>query len=184
MKREELEKLGLTDKAVIDAIMESHGKDIEKHKKQVTDAETERDAIKNQLAEANTAIEGFKALKPEELQKAADDWKAKFEQGEKDHAAALIGIEFDKEFDTALAGAKVKYTNEVKSRLKIDELKDKNGKFIAERFTEQIGKIKTDAADLFSDTKEPPRIVMGGNSQPSNISALEAAVNKGGGFKT
>ena len=139
MKREDLKGLNLPDEA-IDSIMALHGKDIESHKTKVSTLQAENDGLKSQVAEANTAIEGFKALDVDGIKAAADDWKAKYEQSEKDFAAKLVDMDFGKDFDAAIAGAKVKYTNEVKSRLKLDELKDANGKFIAERFNEQIGK--------------------------------------------
>jgi hypothetical protein len=183
MKREDLKKLlgeGATDE-VINAIMKLHGDDTETHKTKLTAAEGERDQFKMQLDEANKQIAGFKDLKPEELQKAADDWKAKYEQAEKDYSAKLVTMSFESEFDKALSGAKVKYPNEVKSRLKLEELRDSNGKFIAERFTEQIGKLKTDAVDLFESDKILPKLVTGGNNQPvlgdKVIDAARAAAN-------
>ena len=182
MKREDLKKLNLTDEQ-IDSIMGLHGTDIESHKTKLTDLQTQFDAAQTQLTEANTAIEGFKKLKPEELQAAADEWKVKFEQAQKDHAAELVVIEFDKDFGTALTGAKVKYTNEVKARLKLDELKDDKGKFIAERFNEQVGKLKTDAVDLFESDKPTPKIITNTNNQPVITDAFEAALWKGAGIK-
>jgi hypothetical protein len=167
MKRDEVKKLlgeSATDD-IVDSVMALHNKDLTKHQTASEKASAEVETLKAQLSEAGVTIESFKALKPDELKAAADEWKAKYEQAEKEHASKLVDIEFDKDFETALIGAKVKYTNEVKSRLNREELRDKNGKFIAERFTEQIKPIKESAADLF-DTKTPaPKTVIGGRSQ-------------------
>lgn len=185
MKREDLKKLlgeNVTDE-VLDTIMSMNGKDIETHKGKLTTAEESVKTLQTQLADANKQIEDFKGLDIEGVKKAADEWKSKYEQAVQDHAAKLLGMEFDKDFDSALAGAKVKYPNEVKSKLNLEELKDKSGKFIAERFTEQIGKIKTESADLFVDSKEPPKIVKGANNQTVVTDAFEAALWKGAKLK-
>ena len=79
MKRDDLKALGLED-GVIDSIMALNGKAIETHKAAAQTAQAELETVKGQLAEAGATIESFKALKPEELKAAADDWKAKAEQ--------------------------------------------------------------------------------------------------------
>lgn len=183
MKREDLKGLNLPDEA-IDSIMALHGKDIEKFKASIETAKAEVEGYKTQLTEAGATIESFKALKPEELKAAADDWKAKYEQAEKEYAVKLVDMDFDKDFDKAIDGAKVKYTNEVKSRLKLDELRDANGKFIAERFNEQIGKIKSESIDLFQDTTIIPQIVTGGNNQSILTDPQLTAMRKGAGLST
>lgn len=183
MKREDLKALNLED-ATIDAIMALNGKAIESHKAAAQSAQSELETVKGQLTEANTVIESFKAMKPDELKAAADDWKAKYEQAEKDYQDKLATMQFDTELDTALAGAKVKNSKAAKALLNIDDLKDANGKFIAERFTEQIGKIKSDAEYLFESDESVPKIVTGGNNPKTTVpDALEAAMYKGAGIK-
>ena len=184
MKREDLKKL-LGDSATdetIDAIMGMNGKDIESHKNKLAETETARDQFKAQLDEANQQIESFKGMNIDDIKKNADEWKTKFEQAQADHAKELVNMQFDKDFETALTGAKVKYSNEVKARLKLDELKDDKGKFIAERFTEQIGKLKTDATDLFESDKPTPKIVTKSNNQPIVGDAMTEAARKAAGL--
>jgi len=184
MKREDLKALNLED-AAIDAIMALHGKSTEALKSNLTTAQSETDTLRNQLKEANTQIEGFKGMKkPEEVDAAVNEWKTKFEQAEKEYSAKLVSMDFDKDFGVALTGAKVKYSNEVKSRLDLESLKDANGKFIAERFNEQITKIKSEAADLFESNEPAPKIVTGGNNPKQTVpDTLEAAMFKGAGIK-
>lgn len=183
MKREELEQLGLS-KEQIDSVMGLHGSDIEAKKSEITTLTGERDALKTQLTEAGQQIESFKGMKkPEEVDAAIAEWKTKLEQAQANHAAELLAIEFDRDFGTALTGAKVKYTNEVKARLKLDELKDDKGKFIAERFNEQIGKLKTDATDLFEGDKPDPKIVLGGGNKPVASDAVISAARTAAGLK-
>ena len=165
MKREDLAKLGLDDTA-IDAVMALNGKAIEANKTAAATATAELETVKTQLTEANKQIEDFKGMDVDGIKKAADEWKSKFETAEKEHSTKLATMQFDTDFDTALTGAKVKYKNEVKTRLKVDELKDGNGKFIAERFNEQIKQIKNESDDLFeSDAPPPPKIVTGAGAQ-------------------
>ena len=178
-----MKALNLED-AVIDAVMALNGRAIESHKTAAQTAQSELEAVKGQLTEANATIESFKAMKPEELQQAANDWKAKYEQAEKDYAGKLATMQFDTELDTALAGAKVKNAKAAKALLSTDDLRDANGKFIAERFTEQIEKIKSDADYLFESSEPAPKIVAGGNNPKTNVpDALETAMFKGAGIK-
>jgi hypothetical protein len=185
MKRDQIKKLlgeNATDE-IIDAIMKLHGESVQANQTQITDLTKQLETANGQVTEANKQIEKFKGMKPEELENSVKEWQTKFEQAQKDHAAQLATIEFDRDFDKALTGAKVKYTNEVKARLKLDELKDDKGKFIAERFNEQVGKLKTDAEDLFDSGEEIPKIVTSTNNQPVITDAFEAALLRGAGIE-
>lgn len=183
MKREDLKKLEISDEA-IDKIMALHGADITKHQTAATTAETERDALKTQLAEAGATIESFKKLDVDGIKAAADEWKHKAEQAATDAAAQVAALKFDHALDGALTGAKAKNAKAVKALLEMQNLKlnDADGSIIG--LEDQLKAIKEKNDYLFADAKEPPRIVAGGEHRQSvNISALEAAVNKGGGFK-
>lgn len=183
MKREDLKALGL-EEGVIDSIMALNGRAIESHKNAAQSAQSELETVKGQLTEANTVIESFKAMKPDELKAAADDWKAKYEQAEKDYAGKLATMQFDTELDTALAGAKVKNVKAAKALLSTDDLRDANGKFIAERFTEQINKIKSDADYLFESDEPTPQIVKSGKPVNTVGDAFDQAMRAGAGLST
>lgn len=97
MNKNDLQKLGLTKEAleaggltedVVEKIIILHGKDIEGHKATIETLTADKAGLEGQLAEANGTIEGFKSLKPEELQKSVDDWKAKAAQFEQDAKTA------------------------------------------------------------------------------------------------
>jgi len=185
MKREDLKKLlgdAATDE-VLDKIMGLHGADIETHKTKLTDLQTQLKTASDQLTEANTAIEGFKKLNPEQLQTAADEWKTKFEQAQTEAAAQLAQVKFDHALEAALTGAKVKNAKTLTPLLSMDTLKDAKGELLTERLTEQLTKIKSENEYLFADEKEPPKIVSGGNNQPVITDAFEAAMWKGAGLK-
>lgn len=193
MQRKDLESLGLTSDAIkaaglpddlIDRIMSLHGKDIESHKAKLATMENERDNFKTQLSDANIQIEGFKGMKsPEEVERSIGEWKIKYDEAEKKHASQVATLQFDFALSDALKGAGVKYPNEVKAKLILDDLKDKNDKFDQTAFEKQIAGIREKSADLFVESEETVTLVSGGNS--TNVlgdNFLEAAF-RGAGLK-
>ncbi len=174
MKREDLKKLGLTDDALekaglkadlIDDIMALHGKSIEKQKTDFETATTAAESLQKQLDEANKQIESFKALKPEELQKAVEDWKTKAENAQKDAEKRIAEMKFSHALDGALVGAKAKNPTAVKALLKTDELKLAEDGSTIIGFDEQVEKIKTDNDFLFYTDEPEPQIITGGKNK-------------------
>lgn len=203
MKREDLEKLGLTveslekaglEKDVVDKIMTLHGNDLNAQKSKVETAESSVTEIQKQLDEANKQIEGFKNLKPEDLQKAADDWKAKAEQfqqeaeqAKKDAESKIESIQFGIDFDAHL---KEKYNikdiemKAVKANLNMDTIKrgDETVKFLT--LDEQMKPLlESHPHYANSETPNPKIITKSNGGGGSAMSALEAAVWKGSGLK-
>lgn len=181
MNKKELVALGLTEE-VADQIVVLHGKDIESHKAKLVTSQAEIDGLKGQLTEAGVTIESFKAMKPEELKAAADDYKTKYETAQVEAATALANVKYDYALKSSMTGAKVKYSNEVMARLKQDELKDKNGMFISERFNEQVAQIKTEDSSLFESDTQTPKIVIGGNNKSVMSDAVVDAARKAAGL--
>ena len=181
MKRDDLKAMGIADEA-IDAIMAAHGKDVESHKTAVATANAELDNLKAQLTEAGTTIEGFKALKPDELKAAADDYKAKYEQAQQESAKQLSALKFDHALDGSLTAAKAKNARAVKALLDVNGLKynEADGSILG--LKEQLEEIKKESDYLFEGTQPTPKIVTGGNNQPiAEIPGLAAW--KAAGFK-
>lgn len=79
MKRETLTEFGLT-KEQIDQIMNLNGKDIERQKEQLEQAQMDVTTLKKQIDAANKQIESFKSLDIEGIKKSADEYKVKYEQ--------------------------------------------------------------------------------------------------------
>jgi len=177
MKREDLIKLlfgenaDLTSeqKSQVDQIMALHGKSTEALKTKAETSETEAATLKKQLEEANIAIEGFKKLDVDGIKAAADDWKKKAEQAQKDAAEQLAQLKFDHALDGALAAAKAKNAAAVRALLKVDDLKlSDDGKIIG--LDEQLTKVKESDAYLFDVEGADPRIVLGGKQAGANTS--------------
>jgi chromosome segregation ATPase len=182
MKRGDLEKLGLSAEQ-IDSIMGMHGADIEGHKGKVATAEETLKSLQDQLSAANKQIEDFKGLKVDEIQKAADDYKAKFEQAQADAARQLESLKFDHALSDALKSAKVRNPQTVTPLLSRDALKLKEDGTI-DGLTDQLTKIRTENDYLFADAQPVPKIVTGGHNQPVINDPVISAARKAAGLKT
>jgi predicted nucleic acid-binding Zn-ribbon protein len=182
MKREDLTKLGLTDDAVIDAIMAANGKDIESHKAKLVTAQAELDGVKTQLTEAGTTIEGFKKLDVEGIKAAANEWKVKAEQAQADSVKQLSALKFDHALDGALTGAKARNAKAVKALLDMNNLKlnETDGSIIG--LDDQLKKVKETSDYLFESDTPTPRIVVGGNNKSVMSDAVVDAARKAAGL--
>ncbi len=162
MKKQDLIELGIAED-VAEKVIIAHGKDIESHKSKLATLQTEADTLKTQLAEAGTTIESFKAMKPEELKAAADDWKAKAEKAQTDATQAILSTKRTYALEKELKETyKVKDVKSVKAHLDDEKIQydEKTETFIG--LKEQIEPIKSNNDYLFADVKEPPKIITGG----------------------
>jgi predicted nucleic acid-binding Zn-ribbon protein len=184
MKRETLKALNLTDEQ-IDAVMAENGKDITKHQTDLTAVQLSLETLTTQLKEANTTIEGFKGMKPEDVDKTIGEWKTKAEQAQVDgqkqvsvlkrsHALEKELKETYKIKDVELKSAKAHLDDE---KLLFDEK--------TETFTglkEQVEPWKPVHAGWFADAVQPPQIVSGGNNQSVISDKVVAEARKGAGL--
>lgn len=181
MKREFIKGLlpDITDE-VLDKIMGENGKDIEAAKKPFADYDT----LKTQLADANKAIEDFKGMDIDGVKKAADDWKAKYEQAEKDHAAKLADMEFDGLLSSAVSTAKGKNAKAIRALLDVDALKSSKNQ--SDDIKAALDALKKDSGYLFEDAETPPPYAPGPGKNPvqtkytPEVNAIRAAA----GLKT
>lgn len=179
MKRDDLKALGLSDEH-IETIMKMHGTVVEANKTKLTELQGQVDNTAAQLTEANAQIEKFKGMKPEEIQKAADDYKLQLEQAQAEHAAQLSELKFGHALDGALATAKAKNPKAVKALLDMDALKkayDENTGVIV-NFEEHLKPIKTENDYLFADAKEI-KVITSTNNKSLNADAFETGLLKG-----
>lgn len=181
MKREELKAKGLTDEQ-IEFVMAENGRDVEAQKTKTTATETERDGLKTQLGEANKQIDAFKEMKPDDLKKAADDYKTKFEEAQKEAKNQVDQLRFDHALDSALVTAKAKNAKAVRALLNTELLKLAEDGSVS-GLNDQLEKLKKDSGYLFdADGKQtpPPTIVTPGKvleNQPTGTFA-EAIAEK------
>lgn len=177
MKRKFLEDLGL-EKEAIDKIMAEHGKSIEKYKDDLAVKEAENNTLREQLSLANDEIEGFKKLNIEEIQKAADDYKKKFEEAEKKAKADMEKIQFDHALEKALTDAKAKNAKAVAALLDFETIKLKDGKLVG--LKEQLEAIQKDNDYLFDleDTEGNS-----GDTKPNFLGGISGSSSKDDGKK-
>lgn len=88
MKTEELTAIGLTEEQASQVLV-MNGKDIEKHKKQITTLEGERDAAKAQLETANATLKKFEGIDPQQIQQELQTYKTQAEEAEKKYTREL-----------------------------------------------------------------------------------------------
>ena len=180
MKKQDLVELGIADD-IADKIFALHGKGIEAHKTAAEASRAEVEILKNQLTEANKQIADFKDMDIEGIKKAADDWKEKAEKVERDSATQLTAMKFDHAIESAIVNLKARNNKAVQALLNRDALKIKDDGTV-EGLDDQLTKIKSENEYLFADTKEPPKIVTGANSQSVIGDKMTEAARKHAGL--
>jgi len=116
------------------------------------------DTYKKQLDDANTAIDGFKGLDVEGIQKAADEWKSKYESANTEYQQKLADRDYEDAARTAIAD--VKFTskaakNSFLASLKANPLPIKDGKLLG--FDDVLNAAKADDASAFASDKPAPK---------------------------
>lgn len=182
MKREFLQNFKVGDqelpKEIIDAIMEENGHDIENAKKPFADYES----IKEQLTAANKQIEEFKGMDIDGVKKAAEEWKAKAEQAEKDAAQRIADMEFDNVLKDAITAAKGKNAKAISALLDVSALKQSKNQ--ADDIKSALEALQKENGYLFGEVQTPPPYAPGAGSQNmggdvSGVEAAFAALNPG-----
>lgn len=113
---------------------------------------TELDGIKAQLSEANKQIEAFKGMNIDGIKKAADEYKTKFEEAEKNHKDELNKIAYNSAADKFIDSLKPK--DGLSKKAILSEFKTKEFKLEGNMFQgakEWAEKFKKDNASHFSD---------------------------------
>lgn len=121
MKTEFLQGLGISEEN-IHKILAENGKDIEKFK---NDNEVLKLKVKDTeklLADANNEIESYQEMDIAAIQKSADDWKAKYEDLEKQKADEEYERRIDEYLDSFEINDEV-HAEKIKSLMKEKELK-------------------------------------------------------------
>lgn len=157
MKKEELQKLGLTEEQMQE-VFKLNGKDIEALKSENTKLTnekemltTEKESLETQLGVANEKIEEFGKIDVEQIKKEAEDYKAKYEESKTEYESKINQMKLTHEIDMALAGAKVKNAKAVKALLDMEELE--TTKDFTKAMESQINTLKESDGYLFEGDK-------------------------------
>ena len=184
MKREFLQNLKIGDqplsKEAIDAILDENSRDIGEIKKQFADY----DSLKEQLAAAHKTIEEFKGMDIDGVRKAADEWKQRAEQAEKDAAARIADMEFDGDLKDAVAASRGRNAKAIRALLDVDALKASRNR--AEDLKAALDALKKDSGYLFEPDQTPPPYSPGVGTQAvlDGYDPEMAAIRRAAGVKT
>lgn len=199
MKREFLKGLGiegLTDE-VIDKIMAENGKDIEKQKQAaekstqiIENLKAEIESKDTLLNEANSQIEKFKEMDIDSIKKNADEYKAKYEEGEakaKEEKAAFEKALEAKDYEFAVKdfASQYKFANDFVKEAFINKFNEQQfklneGKFLgADDYVKQFDESnpgvfvkEEDKKGESNDTTFPQIVSPTGGSDPIDTKAF------------
>ena len=110
--------------------------------------------LDTQLKAANEQIDQFKSMDIDGIKKAADDWKQKAENAEKDAAEKIASIQFQTVLDHAIHTAKGRNATAIKALLDINTLK--NSKNQSEDVRKALEAVKKENSYLFESDAMPP----------------------------
>lgn len=176
MKREFLQNFEGLSKEVIDAIMDENGRDIERERSKRADYDT----IKEQLAAANRQIEEFKGMDIDGVKKAAEEWKAKAEQAEREASERIAEMEFNGTLREAITAAKGRNVKAISALLDVPTLRGSKNQ--AEDIKAALEALKQESGYLF-DTETPPPFSAGAGQHDMNGDPEMAAIRAAAGLK-
>ena len=176
MKREFLQNFEGLSKEAIDAIMDENGRDIEKERSKRADYDT----IKEQLAAANRQIEEFKGMDIDGVKKAAEEWKAKAEQAEREASERIAEMEFNGTLREAITAAKGRNVKAISALLDVPTLRGSKNQ--AEDIKAALEALKQESGYLF-DTETPPPFSAGAGQHDMSGDPEMAAIRAAAGLK-
>lgn len=170
LKREMLVEAGITDKAVIDSLMNAYGSGIENAKAQAkSELQAENDSLKQQLAQQSQALEDLKAKEgaSDEVKQQLTDLQAKFEAYKTDSEANLAKVTKSNAIRLALKDVDAHNSDDLAKFINFDEIElDEAGK---PKLDKVIKGLKETSPYLFKQEGQAaqPKIFAGGNPSAS-----------------
>lgn len=122
MKREELERLGLT-KEQIDSVCDLNNKDVQPLKDDLQKAQDDLKVAQDKVTTTEEALKKFDGVDPEKLNQQISDLQNKLEQKDSEHAKALADRDFEDLIKEAIGEAKGRNTKAIRALLDVDALK-------------------------------------------------------------
>ena len=170
LKREMLVEAGITDKSVIDNIMQAYGAGIENAKSQAkSELQAENDSLKQQLEQQSQALEGLQAKEgaSEELKQQLTDLQAQFDTYKTENEANLVRVNKSNAIRLALKDVDAHNSDDLAKFINFDEIElDESGK---PKLDKVIKGLKETSAYLFKQDEQAaqPKIFAGGNPTAS-----------------
>lgn len=167
LKRDMLVEAGITDKAVIDSLMNAYGSGIENAKAQAkSELQAENDSLKQQLEQQSQALNDLQTKEgaSEEVKQQLTDLQAKFEAYKTESEANLAKVTKSNAIRLALKDVDAHNSDDLAKFINFDEIElDEAGK---PKLDKVIKGLKETSPYLFKQS-EQPKIFAGGNPSAS-----------------
>lgn len=183
MNKKELQDLGIEDEELIQKIIIAHGKDIEKHKDEITTLTTKVTELDGQLTSAQEAMAKFKDMNVEEIQASVEEWKGKYEEAQAESEKKVAALKFDHALDDALRSAGARNLKAVKALLDVEKITfDEKDQLTG--LDEQIDNLLEEQDYLFDfeDDEEEPEIITKTDSKVTVSDSMVSAARKASGL--
>lgn len=188
MKRDYLKNLDIGGGAhlsdeLIDQIMAEDGKAKADLQSTINTLTTERDGLKAQLSDANTAIQSYKDMDIDGIKQAATDWETKYNTDTQALKDQLEGVKYSHAVENAVGG--MKFTSSSARKAFMADLTDKHltlqdGKLLGlDDFTK--GYRESDPG-AFAPDEPTPTITVGGGQKSQIGSTFDAELRKAFGL--
>lgn len=168
LKRDMLVEAGITDKAVIDSLMNAYGSGVENAKAQAkSELQAENDSLKQQLEQQSRALNDLQAKEgaSEELKQQLTDLQAKFDTYKTENEANLAKVTKSNAIRLALKDVDAHNSDDLAKFINFDEIElDEAGK---PKLDKVIKGLKETSPYLFKQQSEQPKIFAGGNPAAS-----------------
>ena len=170
LKRDMLVEAGITDKAVIDSLMNAYGSGIENAKAQAkSELQAENDSLKQQLEQQSQALNDLQAKEgaSEELKQQLTDLQAKFDTYKTENEANLAQVTKSNAIRLALKDVDAHNSDDLAKFINFDEIElDESGK---PKLDKVIKGLKETSPYLFKQDGQAaqPKIFAGGNPTAS-----------------
>lgn len=173
MKREFLQNFKVGDQAlpkeVIDAIMAENGRDIEAAKAKGAEPYADYDHIKEQLTQAQSALEQFKDVDVAELQGKVSDLQKAMADKDKEWQAKMDAQAFEGRVKDAITTAKGRNPKAIAALLDMDTLKSSKNQDADIKAA--VEALKKDSGYLFEDDNVPPPYAAGTGTGGNSVGA-------------
>lgn len=168
LKRDMLVEAGITDKAVIDSLMNAYGSGVENAKAQAkSELQAENDSLKQQLEQQSRALNDLQAKEgaSEELKQQLTDLQAKFDTYKTENEANLAKVTKSNAIRLALKDVDAHNSDDLAKFINFDDIElDEAGK---PKLDKVIKGLKETSPYLFKQQSEQPKIFAGGNPSAS-----------------
>lgn len=144
MKKEQLEKLGLTEEQIA-GVFKLNGQDIENLKADKVILEKEKSNLETQLSAANEKISGFGDY--DNIKSEVEKWKNDYEDLKSSSENEINNLKLNYSIENSLVKSKVKNSKAAKALLDLDALRD--SKNFDDDLNTQIDNLKKSDSYLF-----------------------------------